>query len=237
MAGSDFRNKVLRHLDIDVIRRLQLRRVNLPVLHDLEAPGQAIQNVFFIEDGIASMTTAFENGVQVETSMFGCESVVGLSALMGVRRSLNGTFMQLSGYGYSCDVGRAEEEFRANGLFQRLALRYVQAQLTISTQNAACNATHTYEQRLARWLLICSDRSGLDSMDLAQEFVSEMLGSTRSTVSIAAAHLKAKGLIDYRRGTIILLRKEGLEQEACECYRVVRNHLESLDSFDPGFVV
>jgi CRP-like cAMP-binding protein len=237
MAGNDFKNYVLRHLDTDVIRRLQLRRVDLPVRHDLEVPGQAIRNLFFIEAGIGSMTTAFENGVQVETSMFGCESVIGVSALMGVKRSLNGTFMQLPGHGYSCDVARAAEEFRTNGLFQQLALRYVQAQLTISTQNAACNATHTYEQRLARWLLICSDRSGLDSMDMAQEFVSEMLGSTRSTVSIAAAHLKAKGLIDYRRGTIMLLHKDALEREACECYRVVRNHLESLDSFDPGFAV
>ncbi len=112
----------------------------------------------------------------------------------------------------------------------------MQAQLTISTQNAACNATHTYEQRLARWLLICSDRANLDTLPMAQEFVSEMLGSTRSTVSIAAGHLKARGLIDYRRGAIVLLQREGLEKEACECYRVVRNYLKSLDAFDTDFV-
>ena len=237
MPTSTFKNTVLQHLDDDVIARLQLRRVDLPVRYDLEIPGQTVRHLFFIEDGIGSMTTAFENGVQVETSMFGYESVVGISALMGVRQSLNRIFMQLAGYGYSCTIAKAEKEFYSNGVFHQLALRYVQAQLTISTQNAACNATHTYEQRLARWLLICSDRARLDRLEMPQEFVSEMLGSTRSTVSIAAAHLKAKGLIDYRRGTILLLRKEELEREACECYRVVRNHLEDLASFDTGFVV
>jgi len=113
----------------------------------------------------------------------------------------------------------------------------VQAQLTLSTQNAACNASHTYDQRLARWLLICADRAKKDDLEMAQEFVSQMLGSTRSTVSIAAAHLKAKGLIDYNRGSIRLLRKDGLEAEACECYRVVRDHLENFLNFDTGFAV
>ena len=118
-----------------------------------------------------------------------------------------------------------------------MALRYVQTQLTLSTQNAACNASHTYEQRLARWLLICADRAHKDDLEMAQEFVAQMLGSTRSTVSIAAAHLKTKGLIDYHRGSIRLLKKKELEAEACECYRVVREHLENYASFDTGFAV
>ena len=122
-------------------------------------------------------------------------------------------------------------------MFQHLALRYVQVQLTLSTQNAACNAMHTYEQRLARWLLICCDRAKKQNLEMAQEFVSEMLGSTRSTVSIAASHLKAKGLIDYRRGMIQVLDLKGLETQACECYRVVRTHLESMVDFDTGFAI
>jgi CRP-like cAMP-binding protein len=237
MQTGPYVNTLLRHMDSEVISRLQLRRIDLPLRFELETPGASISNLYFIEEGIGSMTTCFENGVQVETSMFGYESVVGVSALMGVKHSLNRIFMQLSGYGYVCGVNAAHAEFNRNGIFQRLALRYVQAQLTLSTQNAACNATHTYEQRLARWLLICSDRAKQNSFEMAQEFVSEMLGSTRSTVSIAAAHFKAKGLIDYRRGNIALLDKVGLEGEACECYRVVREHLENLTEFDTGFVV
>ena len=234
MHIGTFANSLLRHMDGDVLSRLQLRRVDLPVRMDLEVPGRRIENLFFLEKGIGSMTTLFENGIQVETSMFGYESVIGISALMGVRKSLNRIFMQLAGFGFACPLAAAEAEFSRNGIFQKLTLRYVQAQLTLSTQNAACNATHTYEQRLARWLLICADRAGEDKLEMAQEFVSQMLGSTRSTVSIAAAHLKAKGLIEYRRGTIVLLKKKELEEEAFECYRVVREHLETLTNFESG---
>jgi hypothetical protein len=127
----------------DVIGRLGLRRIELPSRYEIEGPGQAISNLIFLEEGIGSMTTAFESGVQVETSMFGYESIIGVSALMGVKHSLNRIFMQLEGHGYGCTVQAAKEEFERNGDFQRLALRYVQAQLTLSTQNAACNASCT----------------------------------------------------------------------------------------------
>ncbi len=235
MAPPRFRNTVLSHLDAPTVARLQLRAIELPLLSGLESPGEAIGNLVFLEEGIASMTTCFENGIQVETSMFGYESVIGVSALMGTKHSLNRIFMQLSGRGHVSPLKAARAEFQRNETFQRLALRYVQAQLTLSTQNAACNASHTYEQRLARWLLICADRAKKDDLEMAQEFVSQMLGSTRSTVSIAAAHLKVKGLIDYSRGSIRLLKKHELEAEACECYRVVRDHLENYADFDTGF--
>jgi CRP-like cAMP-binding protein len=236
MDKRAYQNKLLQNMPSEVIARLRLRRVELPARHPIEVPGKAIAQLIFLEEGIGSMTTAFENGVQVETSMFGYESIIGVSALMGVRHSLNRIFMQLGGYGYACSVQDGKAEFERNGIFQILALRYVQAQLTLATQNAACNSSHSYEQRLARWLLICSDRAKRDSLDLAQDFLSEMLGSTRSTVSIAAANLKQKKLIEYRRGSIILLKKQELEAQACECYRVVRQHLETITEFDTGFI-
>ena len=237
MVASTFKNTLLQHLDAQTIDRLQLRPVALPLLHNLEIPGTSIDHVFFIEEGIGSMTTCFKGGAQVETSMFGYESVVGISGLMGVRHSLNHIFMQLAGHGYQSSLRAARAEFSRNERFQHLALRYVQAQLTLSTQNAACNVMHSYEQRLARWLLICCDRAKQEHLDMSQEFVAQMLGSTRSTVSIAATHLKAKGLIDYRRGAIQVLDVAGLEAEACECYRVVRKHLENCAEFDTGFSV
>lgn len=237
MNADSFKNTILRHLDADSVRRLHLRRIDLPLLYDLEVPGKPIQSLFFVEEGTGSMTTIFENGAQVETSMFGYESVIGVSALMGTKHSLNRIFMQLAGSGYVSPVRSAQEEFRRNGNFQYLALRYVQAQLTLSTQNAACNAMHTYEQRLARWLLICGDRAKQDHLEMAQEFVAQMLGSTRSTVSIAAGNLKDKGLISYHRGSIQILDIRGLETEACECYRVVRTHLETFADFDTGFAI
>ena len=235
-AQGQYTNTFLQHLDSETIARLQLRPVKLPLLHSLQVPGQSIKHLYFLEEGLASMTTPFQDGMQVETGMFGYESIVGVSALMGVRHSLNKVFMQLEGHGYTMLTASAQAEFKRGGRFQMLALRYVQAQLTLSTQNAACNAVHTYEQRLARWLLICCDRAHRYQIEMAQEFVAQMLGSTRSTVSIAAAHLKAKGLLDYSRGKIQVLDVKGLEAEACECYRVVREHLESFSSFDTGFI-
>ena len=235
MVKAPFKNTLLGHMDPATIARLELRRVELPLRYDLEVAGEPITHMYFLEEGLASMTTCFASGLQVETSMFGYEAAVGISGLMGTKQSLNGIFMQLAGYGYASPLRVARAEFGRNGIFQRLALRYVQAQLTLSTQNAACNAAHTYEQRLARWLLICADRARHDHIEMAQEFVAEMLGSTRSTVSIAAAHLKAKGLIDYHRGVIQLLKKKELEAEACECYRVVRDHLEAVADFDTDF--
>ena len=237
MPAGPFRNVLLNQMASDVIARLQLRRVEFPARFELEVPGEGIHSVFFVEEGMGSMTTCFINGVQVETSIFGYESAVGVSALMGTKHSLNRIFMQLAGYGYASPIKAAQTEFERGSIFHTLALRYVQAQLTLSTQNAACNAVHTCEQRLARWLLICADRSKQDDLEVAQEAVAEMLGITRSMVSIAAAHLKAKGVIGYHRGTIHLLKKKDLEAEACECYRVVRDHLENLTHFDTGLVV
>ncbi len=232
MSQTAYKNTLLQKLDQATLNRLELRPIQLPILFDLEVSGQTIRNVFFIEEGIASMTTGFLNGSQVETSMFGYESAVGISGLMGVRKSLNNIFMQLEGHGYVSPLVATRTEFHRNERFQQLALRYVQVQLTLSTQNAACNATHTYEQRLARWLLICCDRAQQKKVAMSQDFVAQMLGSTRSTVSIAAAHLKSKGLIDYRRGAIEVLDVPGLEREACECYRAVRAHLENFGEFE-----
>ncbi len=236
MPAGPFNNTLLQHLDREVLDRLQLKRVDLPVLRQLEAPGKQVDYLYFVETGIASMTTAFQNGTQVETSMFGYESVIGVSGLMGVKHSFNNIFMQLGGSGFSCPIQAGLAEFKRGEKFQSLTLRYVQAQLTLSTQNAACNAMHTHEQRLARWLLICGDRAKQDRLELAQEFVAQMLGSTRSTVSIAAAHLKVKGLIDYARGSIQIRDVKGLEAQACECYRVVREHLENFAEFDTGYI-
>jgi CRP-like cAMP-binding protein len=148
-SGS-FKNKLLQNLDQEVIERLCLRPVTLELRHEIEYPGSTIDNLFFIEEGIGSMTTTFKDGFQVEVGLFGYESVIGVSALMGTRRSLNRVYMQLAGSGFSCPVEVARKEFERNGDFHRLALRYVQAQLTQATQSAGCNARHELPQRLAR---------------------------------------------------------------------------------------
>jgi CRP-like cAMP-binding protein len=151
---------------------------------------------------------------------------------MGARRSLNHVYTQIAGYGYSCAIECAEEEFRNGGKFQYCALRYVQAQLDQATRSVGCNAKHKFEPRLARWLLTCRDRSDSEKFSMSHELLSIMLGGTRSTVTIAAGQLKAKGLIEYSCGVIRILDHEGLERAACECYATIKNHLKNYVEFD-----
>ena len=232
---SAFKNTLLKHLDAEIIERLSLQPVKFELRHEIEYPGNRIEHLFFVEEGMASMTTTFSDGSQVEVGMFGYASVIGVSALMGVKRSLNRIYTQIEGSGFSCTVEAAEREFRKGGVFQALVLRYTQAQLVQSAQSTACNAKHNMEQRLARWLLLCSDRAHTETFNLSHEFLADMLGSTRPTVSIAAGSLKEEGLIDYNRGVIRMLDAKRLEGRACECYQVIKNYLDNFADFDTGF--
>ncbi len=227
MIPSDFRNKILRLLDPEVIQRLELKPVKLPAGLQIENPGQPIRHLIFIEDGIGSMTTTFEDGFQVEVGMFGPESVMGASALICTRRSLNKVYMQMTGHGYSCGMEQAIAEFSRFQHFHELVLRSVQAQLVQTCQSAGCNSHHEIPQRLSRWLLLCADRSESPVMRLTQEYLADMLGTARTSVSLAAEGLQREGLIEYSRGRIVITNRAGLERRACECYRKVRDHLDN----------
>jgi CRP-like cAMP-binding protein len=227
-----YKNTLLRAFDPELIERLQLRPVKFEVDQEIEKMGGPIRHLYFVEEGMASMTTTFEDGSQVEVGMFGYESVIGISALMGTKQSLNRVYTQIAGRGYRCGIEVAHQEFDRCGAFQRLSLRYVQAQLLQAMQSAGCNAVHDLEQRLSRWLLICADRANTDQFKMSQEYLSHMLGVTRPTVSVAAGHLKHEGLLNYARGQITILDRSGLERRACECYQVIKNHLNNYAAFD-----
>jgi CRP-like cAMP-binding protein len=231
-----FKNTLLKTLDPKIIARLGLSPVKFELNHEMEYPHHPIKYLYFLESGMASMTATFKDGSQVEVSTFGFESVIGVSALMGARKSLNRVYMQIAGHGYSCLVEAARKEFRLGGDFQYLALRYVQAQLDQATQYVGCNAKHNFEPRLARWLLICADRSNSDTFKMSHELLADMLGGTRATVSLAAGSLKRKGLIQYSRGVIQIIDAAGLEHSACECYQVIKFHLKNYTEFETPMV-
>ena len=230
-----FANRILQSLAVDEVLRLQMRRVNLPAGQEIEFPGGPIENLFFLEAGVAMMTTTFDDGSQVEVGLFGVESILGVSALMGTRRSLNRVYMLLGGHGFAAPIKEARAEFLRCKDFQNLALRSVQAQLSQVAQTAGCNAKHDVEQRLARWLLLCADRSGNRTLAMSQESLATMLGIRRMSAGVAAGRFKELGLIDYHRGEIHILDPLGLEAKACECYRTVKQHLDNSTEFDTGF--
>ena len=237
MENGPFTNTLLKSLAPEIIMRLQLRPVVFELEHEIEAPGTPIKNLFFVEEGMASLTTTFRDGAQVEVGMFGYESVIGVSALMGTKRSLNRVYTQIAGSGYASPVEAARTEFLRCGAFQQIALRYVQAQLVQAMQSAGCNAKHDLEQRLARWLLICADRAHKNTFQMSQEFLADMLGVTRPTVSMTAANLKNRKLIEYTRGVIHIVDIAGLERQSCECYQVIKDHLDNYLEFDSAIVV
>ena len=229
-----FHNTVLRALSPEILDRLDLRPVEFELNHEIEWPGCSIERLTFVEMGMASLTVTFGDGSQIEAGMFGFESVIGISALMGTKTSLNRVYTQLAGNGYTCPIANARAEFNRGADFQRLALAYVQAQLVHAIQSAGCNAKHNVEQRLARWLLTCRDRAGSGTFRMSQEFLADMVGVTRPTVSIIAGVLKEKGTLEYTRGVIHILDGKALERTACECYLVIKHHLDNYAAYDAG---
>ena len=236
LATDMYVNSLLRTLPHAVVDRLHLEKVNFELRHEIEYPGKPIHYLYFVESGMASMTTTFTDGEQVEVGMFGFESIIGISALMGTRQSLNRVYTQIAGSGFRTPIVRARSEFQRGEEFQYLSLRYVQAQLLQAMQSAGCNAKHEVNQRLARWLLLCADRVQSTTFLLSQEFLGDMLGVRRTSVTMAALALRQAGLISYSRGRITLLDIPGLKSVSCECYRVIKDHLDSYTEFDTAFV-
>ncbi len=234
MLRQEFSNKILQSLDENTLARLHLEPVELPVRHPLESPGRPVRNIFFLESGIASVTTLFKDGFEVEAGMYGRDSLSGISAFMGTRESLNASYMQIAGHGFTCDVEHAAAEFQRAGHFHSLALRAVQAQFVQSMQSAGCNAHHEIGPRFARWILLCADRTESATFALSHEFLATMLGARRTTVTVAAGKLKRAGLIRYTRNNVQIMDRPGLEEIACECYSVLREHLRNLSEYDSG---
>jgi len=228
----NFRNVILRSLDSEVVARLGLILISFKLGQGIEFPGKDIHYIYFVEEGMATTTATFTDGSQVEVGMSGYESMIGASSLMGTKQSLNRIYTQIAGSGYRCESETARTEFARAGLFQRLVLQDVQAHLVIAMQSAGCNAKHSVNQRLARWLLICADRVQRDQFKMSQESLADMLGNTRPTLTVAAGQLKSEKLIEYNRGMIRILDRRGLQGRACECYGLIRNYLEDRGAFD-----
>ncbi|WP_263385775.1 Crp/Fnr family transcriptional regulator [Granulicella arctica] len=234
MTYAPFKNLLLSKFDAPLIARLDLRPIDLPLNREIEYPGNRIDHLFFLEEGMASLTTTFREGGQVEVALAGAEAVLGASVLMGTKLSLNRVSMRVAGHGFSVRTAVAALEFKRCQMFQDLTLRYLQAQFVQTAQTAGCNARHPLDQRLARWLLLCADRNRGRNLPLSHACLADMLGASRATVTVAAGLLRAQGLIEYTRGKIHLLDIQGLEDQACECYGAVRDHLANLAEYDAG---
>lgn len=177
---------------------------------------------------MASVVVTVANGDTVEVGVVGIDGVVGVPILLGTGSSPGRTFIQIAGSGFRINAKVLKEEFERPGELRRHLQRYLQAYFVQTAQTAACNRLHRIEERLARWLLTCHDRMDSDLLRLTHDFLGQMLGAPRTTVTLAARLLHQAGLIDYSRGLVTILDRAELEKTACECYPIVRDEFRRL---------
>ena len=221
-------NRILADLPREEFELLtqKLTLVRLKLGTTLYRPEQKIDYVYFITRGVVSVLAALENGATVEAGVIGPEGMAGIAVILGADSTPNQALIQSEGHALRMSTPDVRTEFRKGGKLRGFLLRFTHTLFTQVAQTAACNRLHSIEQRLARWLLLTQDRVASDEFVLTQDFLSRMLGVRRAGVSVAANTLREAGLIDYRRGTMVVLDREGLERYSCECYRIVREEYD-----------
>ncbi len=191
-------------------------------------PGGPLDHVMFPLSSIFSLVAEADGRVLVEVATIGREGMVGLPIFLGAATSPHAAFCQVAGTAARLSAGALREASARDGGLRRLLNRQTQATMVQIAQNVACNAAHSSEQRAARWLLMTQDRMARDEFGLTQEFLAQMLGVRRPTVSEIARRLQSRGLIRYSRGRMTITDREGLERTACECYSIVRAEFEEM---------
>jgi CRP-like cAMP-binding protein len=206
---------------------------SLSVRDLLHKPGERIEYIYFPGGGLCSIVTVLEDGNMVEVAAVGNEGMIGVHAEAGWLPLSSAALVHgHTDVCYRMTTAAFRREMERRGAFYFLVTRYTQALMGVIMQATACNAAHSIEQRLARWLLLARDRMGTDEFPLTQEFVAMMLGASRSTVTVVAGMLQKQGLITYRRGRLSIVDGEKLESTSCECYRISTNLLRSVTAIN-----
>jgi CRP-like cAMP-binding protein len=190
--------------------------------------GTKVKNVYFPHSGIISLVVPLRGGRIIEAAMVGRDSNVGASSALDGRITLNRGIVQLPGAASVMSAAPFRKAAEQSNAFRSTLVRHEQVLFVQAQQSAACNATHRVEARLARWLLRARDLFSEDTMPLTQEFLSQMLGVQRSSVSGVANSLQQLGLINYNRGRVQITNLQGLRMEACECYIAIKSQYDRL---------
>lgn len=221
-------NQLLNALPPTDFRELQpnLKRVEMPHGKVLYNVGEPIDYIYFPENSIVSTVSFFEDGASIETGITGREGMTGFGVALSNDVAQRETSVQAEGYAWQMPAKAFQTAFERGGTFHHFVLRYVYAYLEQISQSGACINHHPVNQRLARWLLMCHDRAEGDQLQITHDFIAQMLGVNRPSVTGAAIELKDKGLIKYSRGVVQILDRPGLEAFSCECYDSIRRVYE-----------
>jgi len=218
------RNLILRGLPDEEYARLTplLEPLDLELKDPLYASGDPIEHVYFPIDAVLSVLSRLDGEVAVEVATVGFEGVSGLPAFLGNARSPHDSLCQIAGAAMRLSTTDLRAFLTVDGALHDLLHCYTQAMMVQLSQNVACNRLHTTEERCARWLLQTRDRVASDEFELTQEFLAQMLGVRRGTVSLTAGVLQQAGVIRYTRGRITVVDVHALHEAACDCYDSVQ---------------
>jgi CRP-like cAMP-binding protein len=217
------RNAILAQLPEDEYAALArfLTPVDLPLGMQLSEPNRPVEYVYFLNSGLISTDALTEKGESVEVGVIGREGFSGLPALLDQPQMSHSVLIQGIGDGLRIRSSIVRDEFLKGGTLQRMVHAFTYLQMVQVTQSVLCNRMHEVDARLARWLLTSADRMESESLNLTQEFLAQMLGVQRSTVTVAAGELQRAGMIGYSRGKINILDRPALTSVTCECYAIV----------------
>jgi CRP-like cAMP-binding protein len=223
-------NRLLARLPAGDFKRLfpDPRPVTLEFMQVLYEPEAAIDFVYFPSHGVVSQVTVMEDGAIIELSTVGKDGVVGLPLVLGIAESSSKAVVQVPGSGLRLTAEKLKAEISRDTPLRRLLLRYTGVFLFQISQAVACNGLHSVQQRCCRWLLMTHDRVDGDEFPITHEFLAQMLGVRRPSITEVLRPLKEEGLIRYRRGRMTVLEREGLENASCECYRTVQQEYARL---------
>jgi len=228
--GKPVQNKVLLAMPDDEYKliRPDLAYVDLPHHLSLHEPTQNIEFVYFPNRGMVSQVVVTKDGRTVEVGVVGREGYVGAGLAAGLSRSSVREIIQIAGDGFRIMGSALGRILRSAPQLQVMLNRHTGLQGMQVAQTAACNRLHDIEQRLSRWLLMTQDRVDSGALPITHDFIATMMGTDRSTVSLAAAVLQKKGIIEYMRGAVKVVNRRKLEKSACECYGVIQQFEDDL---------
>jgi CRP-like cAMP-binding protein len=190
--------------------------------------GSRLRHVYFPTTSVVSLLYVMEDGASAEIASVGNEGMLGIFLFMGGNSTPSQGVVESAGNGFRLKAEILKEVFERSGPTRHLLLRYTQALITQMAQTAACNRHHSVDQQLCRWLLLSLDRLPTNELFMTQEWIANMLGVRREGVTEAAGRLQDAGFIRYRRGSITVLDRPGLEARSCECYQVVKSEFDRL---------
>jgi CRP-like cAMP-binding protein len=224
--GKAVKNVLLLSLpgeEYDLLRP-HLEFVQLPHEYLFHDPGEKIESGYFVNGGMASLVVVTSEGRGCEVGITGREGFVGVSLAVGIRQAPYRAIMQIPGEGIRVNADVLHQLLPECPRLREELEHFIFVQGMQVAQIAACNRLHEIEERLARWLLMCQDRVDSEILLLTHEFLAEMLGTGRPTVTLATGILQRAGLIEYTRGTVRILNRKNLEAAACECYDIIQNY-------------